>query len=100
MQIKLQNLALCVIDEISMVGAVTFQHVCDALKKIKQSTHDWGHVAILAAADFYQLPPMGQCPVYTNLKKVCAPGHMAPLLWDGFVIHELTDVVQQNKSIC
>ena len=32
MQTKLQNLALCVIDEISMVGAVTFQHVCDALK--------------------------------------------------------------------
>ena len=99
MQLKLQHLALCVIDEISMVGAVTFQCVCDALKKIKQSTHDWGHVAILAAGDFYQLPPVGQCPVYMNPRKVRAPGDMAPLLWDDFVIHELTDVVQQKDTI-
>ena len=56
-------------------------------------------MAILAAGDFYQLPHVGQCPVYTNPKKVRAPGDMAPLLWDDFVIHELTDVVWQKDTI-
>ena len=42
---------------------------------------------------------MDQCPIYTNPKKVCAPGDMAPLLWDDFVIHELTDVVLQKDTV-
>ena len=41
MQVKLKNLALCVIDEISMVSTSTFGKICSALKKIKQSTDDW-----------------------------------------------------------
>ena len=80
MQLKLGNLALCVIDEISMVGTSTFNRICQALKKIKQSTNDWGGVSILAVGDFYQLPPVGQCPVFMSPNKICMPGDMAPLL--------------------
>ena len=64
MQLKLVNLALCVIDEISMVGTSTFNHICQTVKKIKQTTHDWGGVLILAVGDFCQLPPMGQSPIF------------------------------------
>ena len=56
MQIELKSLTLCVIDEISMVGISTFGKICSALKKIKQSSDDWGGVSILAVGDFFQLP--------------------------------------------
>ena len=82
MQLKLANLALCVIDEIRMVGGSTFAKISETLKMIKQNTDDWGGVAMLAIGDFYQLPPVGQRPVYKQLKTIHAPGDMAPLLWD------------------
>ena len=34
MHIKLNNLALCIIDEISMVRSSTFKHVSETLKKL------------------------------------------------------------------
>ena len=64
MQIKLNNIALCVIDEVSMVGLSTFNHICSTLKKIKQSNDDWGGISVLAVGGLYQLPPVGQCPIY------------------------------------
>ena len=96
MQVKLKNLALCVIDEISMVGTSTFQKICSALKKIKQSTDDWGGVSILAVGDFFQLPPVGQCPVFKRTSTVRTPGDLAPLLWDSFLRHDLMDVMRQR----
>ena len=96
MQLKLANLALCVIDEISMVGGSTFAKISETLKRIKQNTDDWGHVAVLAIGDFYQLPPVGQRPVYKRLKTIHAPGDMAPLLWDDFCVHDLNEVMCQK----
>ena len=65
MHLKLKNVMLCVIDEISMVGLPRFNQICDTLKKIKQNSEDWGGICILAAGDFYQLPPVG------NLQFTC-----------------------------
>ena len=96
MQVKLKNLALCVIDEISMVGTSTFGKICSALKKIKQSTNDWGGVSILAVGDFFQLPPVGQCQVFKRSSNVHTPGDLAPLLWDSFLRHDLTEVMRQK----
>ena len=93
MQVKLKNLALCVIDEISMVGTATFGKIFSALKKIKQSTDDWGGVLILAVGDFFQLPPVGQCQVFKRSSNVRTPGDLAPLLWDSFLRHDLTEVM-------
>ena len=42
MKMKLANLALCVIDEISMVGGSTSAKISETLKRIKQNTDDWG----------------------------------------------------------
>ena len=53
MQVKLKNLALCIIDEISIVGVSTFGKICSALKNIKQSTDNWGGVSILAVDNFF-----------------------------------------------
>ena len=96
MQVKLKNLTLCVIDEISMVGTSTFGKICSALKKIKQSTDDWGRVSILAVGDFFQLPPVGQCQVFKRSLNVRTPGDLAPLLWDSFLHHDLTEVMRQK----
>ena len=96
MQIKLKNLALCVIDEISMVGISTFGKICSALKKIKQSTDDWGGVSILAVGDFFQLPPVGQSQLFRHPAKIRTPGDLAPLLWDSFLRHDLTEVMHQK----
>ena len=93
MQVRLKNLTLYVIDEISMVGTSTFGKICSALKKIKQSTDDWGGVSILAVGDFFQLPPVGQYQVFKRSLNVCTPGDLAPLLWDSFLHHDLTKVM-------
>ena len=93
MQVKVKNLALCVIDEISMVGTSTFGKIYSALKKIKQLTDDWGRVSILAVGDFFQLPPVGQCQVFKCSSNVPTPDDLAPLLWDSFLHHDLTEVM-------
>ena len=96
MQVKLKNLALCVIDEISMVSTSTFGKIGSALKKIKQLTDDWGGVSILAVRDFFQLPPVAQCQVFKHSSNVRTPGDLAPLLWDSFLCHDLTEVMRQK----
>ena len=79
-----------------MVGMSTFHHVCEALKEIKQSTDDWGGVAVLAVGDFYQLPLVGQSPVFIRPKIIRVPGDMAPPLWNDFMQHELDQVMHQK----
>ena len=98
MYLKLKNTVLCVMDEVSMIGGPPFSHVSDTFKKIKQNSDDWGGVAILAVGDFYQLPPVGQTPVYRQPKKIRSPSDLAPLLWDDFMIHELDQVMRQKDK--
>ena len=98
MHLKLKNVMLCVMDEISMVGSSRFNQICYTLKKTKQNSEDWGGICILAAGDFYQLPPVGQSPVYMHPHKILSPTDMALLLWDDFEIHELTEVMRQKDK--
>ena len=96
MQVKLRNLALRIIDEISMVDISTFGKICSILKKIKQSTDDWGGVSILAVGDFFQLPPVGQSQLFKRPLKIHTPDDLAPLLWDSFIRHDLNEVMHQR----
>ena len=81
---KLNNIALCVMDEVSMVGLSTFNHICSTLKKMKQSNDDWGDISVLAVGDFYQLPPVGQCPIYKRPHVIQKSGDLAPLFMAWF----------------
>ena len=96
MQMKLNNIALCVIDEVSMVGLSTFNHICSTMKKIKQSNDDWGGISVLAVGDLYQLPPVVQCPRYKKPHFIQEPGDLAPLLWHDFLTHDLDQVMRQK----
>ena len=96
-QLKLGKMAMCVIDEVSMVGSSMFQHVCTTLGKIKgRPDTNWGGICILAVGDLYQLLPNDQQPVYVNKKNKRMQTDLAPLLWDDFMFHELTQVMHQK----
>ena len=58
------NPSYAVIGKISMIGGSIFAKISKTLKRIKQNTDDWNHVAVLAIGDFYELPPVGKRPVY------------------------------------
>ena len=79
LQMKLNNTALCVRDEVSMVCLSTFNCICSTLKKITQSNDDWGGISVLAVGDLYQLPSVGQCSIYKKSFVIQKPGDLAPL---------------------
>ena len=67
MQLKLEHLILFVNDEISMVGYKKFQSMNETMCSIKGTMDaDWGNIFVLAVGDLYQLPPVGQGPVYMS----------------------------------
>ena len=81
-----------------MVGSSTFKRVSETLKKIKRNINDWGGICILAVGDFYQLPPIGQYPVYMQPTNIRAPGDLSPPLWNDFLVHELDEVMRQKNK--
>ena len=57
----------------------------------------FGGVSILAVRDLYQLPPVGQSPLFSTVSdcytQLCGSGS----LWvDHFLMHELTQVMRQR----
>ena len=65
MRSKLGNLALLIIDEISMVGSNHLLTIHRRLAEIMNSDEPFGGVSVLAVGDLYQLPPVGLFPIYT-----------------------------------
>ena len=97
MQIKLENLTLLLTDEISMVGFKKFQDMNQTICSIKGS-HDgnWGNICVLAVGDLYQLPPVGQRPIYMSPQRINSLNDFAPNGWDDMQLHELTQTMRQK----
>ena len=97
---SLGKLQLLVIDEVSMVGRNHFEMVnkrCSMIKHRNCNDLDFGKVNVLAVGDFYQLDPVGQCPVFVkNLSSAKCPSDLGPNVWDKFLFHELTQVMRQK----
>ncbi len=96
---KLSRLALFIIDEISMVGSNMLLEVHKRLQQIKAVLPDitFGDVSVLAVGDLYQLPPVGQAPVFSTISdsyaKLCRSGS----LWvDEFHMIELIEIMRQR----
>ena len=67
MQLKLEHMMLSVTDKISKVGFKQFQHMNQTVCDIKGTTDaNWDGIYVLAVGDIYQLPPVGQFPVYMS----------------------------------
>ena len=87
-QAKYKYLKLLIIDEISMIGKLTFDDLNIFLQQIKGNKLDFGGVCVLVIGDFFQLPPVRQSAIFTNLSLTDA--------WRLFRLHELIDIVRQN----
>ena len=94
MQVKLQHVVLLMTDEISMVGFKKFLEMNQTMCNIK-GTHDveWGNICVLAVGDLYQLPPVGQCPIYKQPEVLHTLSDFVPNGWDTMKLHELKETM-------
>ena len=90
---KLSRLMLVIIDEVSMVGSNMLLEIHKRLQQIKGLSDYavFGGVSILAVGDLYQLPPVGQAPLFSTVSDSCAQLYGSGSLWvDEFQMIELT----------
>ena len=88
-----------IIDEVSMVGSNMLLEIHRRLQQIKGVSDDevFGGVSILAVGDLYQLPPVGQAPLFSTVSDCYAQLHGSGSLWvDNFLMIELTEVMRQR----
>ena len=97
MQLKLEHMMLSITDEISMVGFKQFQSMNQTMCTLKGTTDgNWGDICVLAVGDLYQLPPVGQCPIYMLPQTVHKLNDIAPNGWEKIQLHELTESMRQK----
>ena len=98
MQLKLQKLILSITDEISMVSFKQYQQMNETMSIVKGTCDsNWGDICVLAVGDLYQLPPVGQCPIYISPHTVHTLDDFAPNGWEDMKLHELTEIMQQKR---
>ena len=91
MQLKLEHMMLSITDEISMVGFKQFQSMNQTMCTLKGTTDgNWGDICVLAVGNLYQLPPVGQCPIYMSPQIGHTLNDIAPNGWEKMQLHELT----------
>ena len=97
MQLKLEYLLLSITDEMIMVGFKQFQSMNQSMCTLKGTTDgNWGHICVLAVGNLYQLPPVGQCPIYMSPQIVHMLNDIAPNGWEKMQLHELTQSMRQK----
>ena len=95
---KLSWLMLLIVDEVSMVGANMLLEIHRQLQQIKDDAV-FGNVSILAFGDLYQLPPVGQAPLFNTVSDCYAQLCGSGSFWiDLFVMHELTQMMRQRDD--
>ena len=63
----------------SIIGFKQFQSMNQTMCTLKGTTDgNWGDIWILAVGDLYQLPPVGQCPIYMPSQIVHTLNDIAP----------------------
>ena len=97
---RLSKLKLLIIDEVSMVGCNLLLLLHKRLKQIKNvpDTVLFGDVSILAVGDLYQLPPVGQAPLFSIVRDgSLASLHGSGSMWkDLFEMIELDEIMRQR----
>ena len=99
LRMKLSNLQLVIIDEVSMVGSNMLLQVHKRLQQLKGSKDDtsFGNVSILAVGDLYQLQPVAQPHVFEEVSDMYARLHRSGSLWtDEFFMVELDQNMRQR----
>ena len=94
--VKLRELQLLIIDEISMVGFTMFQHVNARLQQIMRTTKPFGGISVIVLGDFNQLRPVGDKYIfqYNNSYNALVDNP----LWSLFELFELTEIMRQKDD--
>ena len=103
LRMKLSNLTLMIIDEISMVGSdmlLNIHHRLNEIKGVNGNDIWFGNTCILACGDLYQLPPVRQSCIFNPVKDAMARMHgSGSIFMDEFQLHELTEIMRQKDDI-
>ncbi|CAF4175172.1 unnamed protein product, partial [Rotaria sordida] len=94
--VKLKDLQLLIIDEISMVGFTMFQHVDARLQQIMKSKKPFGEVSVIVLGDFNQLRPVGDKYIFQFNNSYNALVDSS--LWSLFELFELTEIMRQKDD--
>ena len=97
---KLGALKLILLDEISMVGNSMFTvQLNNRLKDLKGSKEDVGGVSIITLGDLFQLKPVMDGYIFTDVQCLTSYNILAPNLWKRyFRMFELDEIMRQRES--
>ena len=100
MRCELGALKLILLDEISMVGNSMFTvQLNNRLKDLKGSKEDFGGVSIITLGDLFQLKPVMDGYVFTDVQCLNSYNILAPNLWRKyFKMFELDEIMRQRES--
>ena len=92
-------LKLILLDEISMVGNSMFTiQLNNRLKDLKGSKEDFGGVSIITLGDLFQLKPVMDGYVFTDVQCLNSYNILAPNLWRKYFMFELDEIMRQRDS--
>ncbi|CAF2615091.1 unnamed protein product [Rotaria sp. Silwood2] len=94
--VKLKDLQLLIIDEISMVGFTMFQQVDARLHQIMKSKEPFGGISVIVLGDFNQLRPVGDKYIFQFNNSYNAL--VDNPLWSLFELFELTEIMRQKDD--
>lgn len=97
LRVKLTNLKLIIIDEISMMGSKIFEQIHHRLCHVFRTKSAFGGRSVIVFGDFQQLRPVNDNYVFQpgrdNVKKL-----VGNFLWDKFLLFELTEIMRQKED--
>ena len=100
MRCELGALKLILLDEVSMVGNSMFTvKLNNCLKDLNGSKDDFGSVSIITLGDLFQLKPVMDSYVFTDVQCLNSCNILAPNLWrKHFKMFELDEIMRQRES--
>ena len=100
MRCELGALKLILLDEVSMVGNSMFTvQLNNRLKDLKGSKDDFGGVSIITLGDLFQLKPVMDSYVFTDVQCLNSYNILVPNLWRKyFKMFELHEIMRQRES--
>lgn len=98
LQVKLNNMKLLIIDEISMMGSNQFANIHRRMKQIFRSDKPFGGKSVIVFGDFNQLRPVGDSYVFIPRKDPLA-SLVGNYLWQNFQLFELTEIMRQRDDL-
>ena len=94
---KFRHVKLLIIDEISVVGNKLLNYINRRLQQIMVSSEIFGGLSVLAVGDLYQLKPVFDGWIFSDLSSEYGP--LAMNLWkENFYIYELDEVMRQKDD--